>query len=189
MRVDEMPAGRECDAKTKTCIECGRTYSKGKREGYRDWNGRKYCSILCKNRHFNRNKGRNMKKWEQVICQYCGKAFYARKIYLDRGQMKYCSIGCSGLASRKHEVKEFNNKPFYFHELSGYYVADDGQRMNIAVWEFYNGKVPKGYVVHHKDEDKGNNEIDNLELLEWGEHTRQHNICRAALKAMGVNEV
>lgn len=29
-------------------------------------------------------------------------------------------------------------------------------------------------MVHHKDGDKGNNAIDNLEIMEFGEHTAQH---------------
>lgn len=177
------------DAKTKICIHCGAVFKKNTHESYRDWNGRKYCSKLCQNRHYNNNKGRDKRKWIQVKCQHCGKEFEARKIYIDRGQMNYCSPECSSVASRKNEVQEFNGKTYYLHVTSGYYVADDGERMNIAVWEFYNGKVPKGYVVHHKDEVKSNNDIDNLELLEWGEHTRHHNLCRAALKAVGVNEI
>jgi hypothetical protein len=42
------------------------------------------------------------------------------------------------------------------------------------VWEQHNGPVPDGYVVHHRNEDKSDNRIDNLELMLRSEHTRLH---------------
>jgi hypothetical protein len=42
------------------------------------------------------------------------------------------------------------------------------------VWEGHYGPVPIGYVVHHKDEDHGNNDIDNLQLMLHAEHTKHH---------------
>lgn len=33
------------------------------------------------------------------------------------------------------------------------------------VYETFVGSIPKGYEVNHKDEDKSNNRLDNLELL------------------------
>jgi hypothetical protein len=46
------------------------------------------------------------------------------------------------------------------------------------VWEATNGPIPEGFVVHHKDENKINNAIENLELKEWGEHSAHHNTGR-----------
>lgn len=42
------------------------------------------------------------------------------------------------------------------------------------VWILAHGRIPSGFVVHHKDEDKLNNKLENLELLPNGEHTRLH---------------
>ena len=44
------------------------------------------------------------------------------------------------------------------------------------IWEINNGALPEGYVVHHKDGDKLNDDISNLELMEWGEHTSHHSL-------------
>jgi hypothetical protein len=46
--------------------------------------------------------------------------------------------------------------------------------MHIVVWEFYNGKVPKGHQIHHVDENKSNNSIENLRLMTAKEHLSMH---------------
>ena len=43
-----------------------------------------------------------------------------------------------------------------------------------GVYEYYNGKIPDGYVIHHKDGDKFNNNIDNLMLMTEKEHKSHH---------------
>jgi hypothetical protein len=45
------------------------------------------------------------------------------------------------------------------------------------VWERENGRIPDGFQVHHKDGNKENNDIDNLELLSTLEHKRIHSGC------------
>lgn len=57
---------------------------------------------------------------------------------------------------------------------TGYYGKTDGKRtlMHRDVWEFHNGPIPDGYDVHHRDENKLNNDIGNLECLPKSEHTR-----------------
>lgn len=39
--------------------------------------------------------------------------------------------------------------------------------MQKYVWQKYNGKVPVGYAIHHKDGNKENNGIKNLELVAY----------------------
>lgn len=46
--------------------------------------------------------------------------------------------------------------------------------MHRYVWKFYNGPIPEGYEIHHKDGNKANNDISNLECLERCEHKRLH---------------
>lgn len=34
-----------------------------------------------------------------------------------------------------------------------------------CVWTWFNGEIPEGYVINHKDFDRGNNRIENLEAI------------------------
>ena len=75
--------------------------------------------------------------------------------------IKYCENG---------KIAEFNGKRYVKDLKTGYYLCHDesgsGTRLHRDVWEFYNCKIPNGYEVHHKDHDKSNNDIENLQLLE-----------------------
>lgn len=44
----------------------------------------------------------------------------------------------------------------------------------ILVWTSFNGPIPKGYCVHHIDENKLNDRLDNLMLLTNAEHMSLH---------------
>lgn len=42
------------------------------------------------------------------------------------------------------------------------------------IYEFYNGEIPEGYLVHHVDGNHFNNNIENLSLLTATEHALHH---------------
>ena len=71
----------------------------------------------------------------------------------------------------------------YYKQKGGYYQRAETakrarekieRRLHRAVWKFYNGDIPKGMQIHHKDENKDNNDISNLELLTPSEHWKRH---------------
>lgn len=69
----------------------------------------------------------------------------------------------------------FNGVKFTRDEKSGYYLNSTiRKRMHRYVWEFHNGEIPEGYQVHHKDKDKANNKIENLELIPFSAHAKLH---------------
>lgn len=47
-------------------------------------------------------------------------------------------------------------------------------RLHRAVWESANGPVPCGHDIHHRDGDKSNNDLNNLECLSRSDHSRTH---------------
>lgn len=56
------------------------------------------------------------------------------------------------------------------------FIVAEGKpkRLHRYIWEKYNGKIPKGYQIHHIDRDKDNNDISNLKLLSEHEHLALH---------------
>ena len=82
------------------------------------------------------------------------------------------------MISEKYQF--FDGRKFTRDETTGYYLCSSHsangvrKRMHVYVWEYYNGIVPKGFQVHHIDEDKSNNNISNLELLSITEHLSFH---------------
>lgn len=71
------------------------------------------------------------------------------------------------------EYRLFDNKRFYKKE-NGYWWSKVYGSMHKCIWQFYNGKVPKGYTIHHKDGNKDNNVIENLCILSASEHSKLH---------------
>lgn len=67
-------------------------------------------------------------------------------------------------------------KKFYLDRDTGYWISSGCPkiRAHVFVWEHRHGDRPKGFHVHHKDHDKSNNCIENLELIEAAEHLREH---------------
>ena len=57
---------------------------------------------------------------------------------------------------------------------NGYYGRTTGKRslLHRDVWANEAGAIPDGWDIHHKDFDKMNNNVGNLECLPKSEHTR-----------------
>lgn len=56
---------------------------------------------------------------------------------------------------------------------AGYY-ARGGRFLHRRIWEDARGPIPEHHHVHHRDGDRGNNALDNLELLSRSEHASWH---------------
>lgn len=59
---------------------------------------------------------------------------------------------------------------------TGYFrlTSEDRQLMHRYVWEAEIGAIPKGWDIHHINEYKTDNRIENLECLLKSEHTRKY---------------
>lgn len=85
----------------------------------------------------------------------------------------------TNLNTNNAKVFYFNNLKFVKDDSNGYYRnSKTGDRLHRVVWTFYNGAIPKGYQVHHLDQNKNNNNIDNLMLLSAKEHMALHGIMQ-----------
>lgn len=72
------------------------------------------------------------------------------------------------------KYQEFDGIKFVLVD-NGYYRHNGLRKyMHRYVWEYYNGKIPSGYEIHHIDFDRNNNDISNLQLLTKKEHKKLH---------------
>ena len=70
-------------------------------------------------------------------------------------------------------------------QLRNYFYRHDKWKespvaLHRQVYEDANGPIPKGYQIHHKDEDFTNNSIENLECLTIAEHRKLHPMSKEA---------
>lgn len=73
----------------------------------------------------------------------------------------------------KKESIVYNN--IIFSVRGEYYSNNKEGLLHRYIWEHHNGcKIPEGYVIHHKDHNKENNDISNLILMSLSEHTSYH---------------
>lgn len=50
----------------------------------------------------------------------------------------------------------------------------DVRSVHILVYEGFVGKIEEGMMIHHKDENKFNNNADNLEMVSYKTHNKIH---------------
>lgn len=68
-----------------------------------------------------------------------------------------------------------------YMDKAGYvrvYANGTERKQHDLVWEAANGPIPPGFDVHHKNEDKADNRLENLELVEHGKHSAAHTAGR-----------
>lgn len=74
----------------------------------------------------------------------------------------------------KHQV-HFGRR-FTLDKKTGYWLSTDYPRIRAHrwVWENHHGKIPKGLHIHHRDGDKSNNSIENLQIIDQSSHSSLH---------------
>lgn len=75
---------------------------------------------------------------------------------------------------KKHQI-HFGKK-FYQDKKTGYWISTTSPRIRAHVWVWKNShnEIPKGWHVHHRDENKSNNCISNLTIMSLSAHVKHH---------------
>lgn len=68
------------------------------------------------------------------------------------------------------------NKKFYQDKKTGYWISTTKPRIraHVWVWKYHNGQIEKGFHIHHIDENKSNNSIENLKKISAFNHISFH---------------
>jgi len=126
--------------------------------------------------------GRRNRTLHDKICPVCGKTFKPR-----RKASRFCSRPClwstNGGANKKKETWWINNRGYE----EGRIWLDEHTQIRVKkhrwlIEKHLGRKLLPEEDVHHKDGNKLNNDLSNLEVIMHGEHTRLHNLERAKTK-------
>lgn len=88
-----------------------------------------------------------------------------------------------GFSRRNYKLRAKKQLPFLSFDgqkftlrNNGYYGKTYGDRemMHRYVWRYNNGTIPPNCDIHHKDHNRANNDINNLECLPKDEHARRY---------------
>lgn len=159
---------------------------------------------------------RNKDSWRKYIYNYtanciiCGNEFSATSDHKNRKSSicanKECSSKLNSIKQRENHKEntklnidgypryiDFNGINYCLNKYNYYknsiVVNSERERRTLHrdVWEFHSGKtIPDGYVVHHIDFNRLNNDYSNLTVMERGEHGTFHR--RIRYKERGMTE-
>lgn len=147
----------------RVCLQCNVAFFAEARDVNR---GRaKFCSKKCSGKHSHKFRLR-VEKEHNCICAYCNVSFYRTKskFILSRSGLMFCSRECKDKAQRIGGVKAIHPS-HYGEELADYRSAVFKQR-GIKVCEKCGWDEHIEILqVHHKDRNRQNNKLENLEIL------------------------
>lgn len=148
----------------KKCRICGKTFYIKPAHLKLGWG--KFCSIEC------RGKAQLKGKW--VKCDNCGKKIWRTPKDFKRSKNKkfFCNVACHCSWENKH-VRCGAESPNWKSGTSVY--RDLLRRYNIPyICSRCGFSDKRALVVHHKDSDRKNNKIGNLERICCNCHTIIH---------------
>jgi hypothetical protein len=137
-----------------------------------------YCSLSCANR-----RGRKIHE-PNVTCAQCGKPFFRRPSHLtSKSGLYFCSRSCKEVAQRLGGMPEihpsrYNNGSNYREIALRFYPA-------ICVMCGYK-KDSRILQVHHRDENRKNNEPGNLVVLCRNCHAEVHFGVSELVETFGI---
>ena len=138
----------------------------------------KFCSKKC-SLNFGRETIKNKYKEHNCACAQCGKTFYRNvsKRSVSRSGLYFCSRLCKDTGQRIGGIKEIQ-PDHYGNQLQSYRdkaMRELPHRCNRCGYN----KIPGILEVHHKDRERTNNLISNLEILCPNCHQEEHFLTKS----------
>jgi len=141
--------------------------------------GGKYCSRDC------------TKTGENRECPVCSTSFYVTQSTIRKGEGTYCSRKCSNPFRGSKGEKNGNWKGGKHTRSDGYVmvrVSTDKYELEhrVVMADHIGRTLKKGEQVHHLNEDKSDNRIENLELTNISEHISKYHPSKKDLSKWTV---
>ena len=142
----------------RECINCHKEYKGTKRQ--------KVCSLSCSSKY----SGEKSRSIPNITCPICGELFYRSKSEKKtKSGINVCSRKCQSIAQSLEKGLIKNNR--YDKGIRSY-------RKNALKFTQICGKcsfnIVELLVVHHRDGDRNNNVLSNLEVLCPNHHAMAH---------------
>ena len=127
------------------------------------------------------------------FCSQCGKPLQRQNAKESRSN--WCSNDChfeatkiqrnsSQAIERRNEIDRRSKASGGYGNITEYgyrRIYDSVQKRlrfeHVLVWEATYGSIPVGFLIHHRNEDKLDNRIENLALVDRTTHKRLHSGC------------
>lgn len=176
-----------------TCKKCNKLFLI---KPYRLKKGNVFCSINCKRRgDFINCTECNIEFYRRTSHQRCKNQFCSKQCSLKNTAFKkkhepwnkdmkgihlspYSEFKKGRISMTKVDI---GSVKFRTRKREGYArafikIAQPNKWIEKAklVWITFNGSIPKGYVIHHKDRNPLNDSIDNLACLSRKDHIEEH---------------
>lgn len=120
----------------------------------------KYCSKKC--------MGIGMRTGEIKKCLNCGNDFYTTR-------NDFCSQDCAREYRKKnYKHKSYMENGYIVEYLPGYNKKGNIKQHRRIMEEHLGRRLEENEIVHHKNGDKTDNRLDNLEIKRRGEHSSYH---------------
>lgn len=111
------------------------------------------------------------------ICQLCNKSFQKPQSVIDKGWAKYCSIKCRGIARRQRGNKRVSAQgyievyePYHPASYSNGYILEH----RLVMSKHLDRPLESNEIIHHKNNNRLDNSIENLTLTTRSLHKRYH---------------
>ncbi len=147
------------------CTQCKKTFER--RKGYGSNN--KFCSRSC-NALFN-VAGKNKEK-TQLFCLRCGNEYEVPKSRIEKS--KYCSRLCHNRSNSENLDNKGDRNPRWKGGIQTY---------RDKAWKHFDKKCSlcgslKNLIIHHLNEDRYDNRIENLKTMCRSCHAKTHKVIK-----------